>query len=273
MALILAPRDGTIAALAGTILEWAGENQEATEAYANAVRLDATLSQSAFWASTPERRKMRDAVVEASGLSACGVGRVAVIYGTFEDDLADLTHNCQSLVTANPGSTTDRAALALLLNSLGRVSDAMEEAERAVHGAPDNAAARTALGIILSSQVEIAPVRRELLIGSYLEGADARLLLALTYEPLGPSHPLSANLGLLTRSELLPMPVQERIMMATLLENETAPGQWIFRHELGEKYYLVELLREAPTTLLIPGEWLEFSSPRTSLALELLRLE
>lgn len=269
----LAPHDGTIAALAGTVFEWAGLIQEAAAAYANAVRLDPDLSQSVFWSSTPERRDMRDTAIESSGLTACQVGRAAVIYGNYEDDLEALARDCQSRVTNSPASTSDRTALALLLHAFGRSSQATKEAETAVRDAPDDAAARTTLAIILSSQGDIERVRHQFLSATYLDSPEAVLLLALTYEPLGADHPLTRNLGLLARQEPLPIPVLKRLKPTTLLADESKPGNWIFRHQLGAKYYLAELLREAPTVLLIPGEWLEFRSPRTSLALELLMRE
>ena len=41
-------------------------------------------------------------------------------------------------------------------------------------------------------------------------------------------------------------------------------------YPLGALYYRVRFLRESPTSILVPLQWLEFSSPRTSLIAEAL---
>jgi hypothetical protein len=42
------------------------------------------------------------------------------------------------------------------------------------------------------------------------------------------------------------------------------------RYEQGILYYRVRFLRESPTSILIPGEWLQMSSPRALLLQETL---
>jgi hypothetical protein len=73
-----------------------------------------------------------------------------------------------------------------------------------------------------------------------------------------------------TNREELPGPVLDRLRTAF---EHAAP--MVFengrqRYVLGILYYRVRFLRESPTSILIPGEWLEMSSPRALLIEEAL---
>ena len=63
----LAPTDSTIAAVAGTVLEWTEDESGATQAYARALRYDPGLSQSPFWSTSERRLQYRAEALAASG--------------------------------------------------------------------------------------------------------------------------------------------------------------------------------------------------------------
>ena len=255
----LAPFDGTIAVISGTVLEWAGLMDEAISAYGSAVRLDENLSQSTFWSSTPQRIAMRSAVIEASGLNPCQLGRAAVLYATDDDEFEVLARECQALVADSGGAADDRAALALLLLVRGNDSEAIEEARRAVDDAPGSLHARTALGLALSAQGDLQGMRHQLLVGAYYGSADARLLLTFSYAVDMAMWPALERLSFLQSPEPPPASV--------LAKTETSLPTF---DRLGMAYFRVELLRDAPTLRYIPGDWQDLTSPRTKIALNVL---
>jgi tetratricopeptide (TPR) repeat protein len=221
--------DPSIAAAAGTVFEWAGRPDEAVAAYARALRLDPTLSQSSFWSTTPERQALRSRVIEASGLSACEMGRYAALYGNDRNELGRLITACE----VDMRSASDASSLAMMLDSVGRHEEASIVAQEAMRMAGGSREARTALGFVLDGR-DIGEARRLYLAGD----VDSPLLLALTYVSDADAAP-----G-------LPPSVRERLEPLSLTKS------------LGRTYYNAGLGRSPPGIVLIPADWQLLHSPR-----------
>jgi hypothetical protein len=228
--------DPTIAAAAGAVLEWAGHGEEAVAAYARAIHLDPTLSQSPFWASTPERQALRWRAIEASGISACELGRYAALYGSNIAEMRGLTDACR----INSRTETDLTSLAMMLEAQGMHGEALQLAQEAIRGSGGSAEARTALGYVLAED-DVTRARRHFLAGDY----DAPLLLALTY-----TSGVAVDQG-------PPAVVLQGV-------DQLSSGR-----SYGRSYYQVVLRRSAPEAVLIPGDWQQLRSPRTTQAAEI----
>jgi tetratricopeptide (TPR) repeat protein len=257
--------DVTIAAQAGSVLAATGHADEAAVAYGRAIRLHPGLSQSPFWTTTPERASLRDAAMAASGLSACALGRPAVLYRTYDDDLAALERDCRAVVEAGGGSLA-RADLALLMYANGRVDEALAEARAASATASSQRAERVAvgaaLGLVLSATGDIKAVRRELLTNAYLADPDARVLLALTYGP--PDNEMARRLALTADGSGLPRAVRGLAANSLRRAQSTKLADVSQFYRIGVNYYRLEFLRQAPRYLYVPGDWQELTSPRTA---------
>jgi tetratricopeptide (TPR) repeat protein len=264
----LAPGDAVIAAVAGTILEWAGLRPEASAAYAAAMSRDSGLAQSPFW-TPPDRADLRERTTTLSTLTSCQRGRMFAMYAFVAEDLDTLARDCAALIEATPADARARSDLAVILRALGRDGEATAQAERAVQQVPDNPFARTALGIARSDQGDIAGVRHQLLLGAYLGDPDAALFLLHTYEPPPGGSP-AHQLRLLSEPGPVPDEVVDRLRDA--LPHASAmvyDGRQLYL--LGVLYYRVRFQRESPHTILVPGEWIDLASPRTLQILEALR--
>jgi O-antigen ligase/tetratricopeptide (TPR) repeat protein len=270
-ALARAPTDAAIAAVTGTVLEWAGFQDEAFFAYSRAVSHDAGLVQSPFWSTSPARTNLRDDALDVSELTACEKGRVTAIYRGYPDDLAALETQCRAHVESNPVDARARSDLSLLLYAQGRRDEALREAETAVQRVPDNPFVRTAYAVSLIPKGDIDRVRQELTLGSYLGDPDASLLLAYTYQPPDASNPVLRNLGLPSRSAPMPREVYEQLQKALGVSSPMVFDNGVQRYLLGILYHRVRFLRESPSSILIPGEWISVASPRALLILEALR--
>lgn len=264
LAMLYGPSDGTIAAVAGTIFEWAGLRDEAVEAYALAVTHDAGLIESRFWTTTAFRREVRQEVISKSFLSACQKARVVGLFGRYpEDGLISLAEGCGRVVEAGPSDARARSDLAVALSRAGAKEEAQTEARRAVNQAPDNAYARTALGFALLEMGSAEEARRELTLGSYLGDPDAPILLNVYYQS-----------SFLSPEEDMPEEVLDRLEAAL-------PNSASFVYEGGRQQYLLGILyyrpryfRESPLAILIPSGpdgWLAFSSPRSEAIEQALR--
>ena len=267
-AIVRASTDAVIASIAGTVFEAAKQDDDAVAAYSRAVSHDAGLVQSPFWTTSPLRTARRDPIIDASDLTPCEKGRVTAMYAGYRDDLTALAEQCRAQVNAAPLDARARSDLSVILYGLGRREEAHREAKDAVARVPDSPYARTALAISLMPDGDLAAVRHELLLGGYLGDPDAALLLAYTYEPPVAANPLISNLKPPIASAPMPGPVAE------LLDDALGPAAPIVfdggtqRYLLGVLYYRVRFLRESPTSILVPGEWLTLSSPRALLLLE-----
>jgi O-antigen ligase/Flp pilus assembly protein TadD len=263
--------DGAVAMAAGTVFEWAQLEDEAAFAYGLAVSRDPGLAQSPFWAATPSRYQLRQRAIDSSGLTPCDAGRIDALFAGYEDDLAALADGCRAVISASPGNARAHADLAVILLALGRDDEARSEGETAVAMVPDNPFIRTSLGVALIGSGDLGRVRHELAIASHLGDPDATLLLTYTYEPPEVSTPVLSRLVSLAQPGPLPAPVLERLRVALPASSPMVFDNGIQYYPLGALYYRVRFLRESPTSILVPGEWLQFASPRSSLIIEALK--
>jgi hypothetical protein len=117
---------------------------------------------------------------------------------------------------------------------------------------------------------DLGRVRHELAIASHLGDPDATLLLTYTYEPPRVSTPVISRIKALANPGPLPQPVLDRLHIALPASSPVVFDNGIQYYLLGALYYRVRFLRESPTSILVPGEWLQFASPRSSLIAEAL---
>jgi hypothetical protein len=227
--------------------------------------LDAGLSQSPYWASTPERQAMRAEAIDASGVDACTIGRFAALYGVYVDGLESLVVACRTLVEA-PGGEAKRGSLALILFAQGRVAEARVEGERAVLGV--TSPELLVMSAIVLADGDLSQVRTDLFHAAQYGGADAAALLAYTYMRPDASAIDSLDLPALPqRDDEMPVIVSARL-------NRVAPAgassaaEVTQRYRMGRVYFSHVALREPPTALLIPGEWSRLVSPAILLAFQ-----
>ncbi|MGE0056830.1 MAG: O-antigen ligase family protein [Dehalococcoidia bacterium] len=263
--------DGAVAMAAGTVLEWAGYRDEAAYAYGLAVSRDPGLVQSPFWTAANGRFPLRQVAIESSGLTPCDVGRIDALFAGYGDDLDAIERGCREIVDRSPGNARARADLAVVLLALGRDAEARQEAQAAVNQVPDNPFIRTSLGIALAGSGDLDRVRHELAIASHLGDPDATLLLTYTYEPPSLDTPVISRIKALAKPGSLPDPVLDRLRVALPASSPMVFDNGIQYYPLGALYYRVRFLRESPTSILVPGEWLGFGSPRSSLIAEALK--
>jgi O-antigen ligase/tetratricopeptide (TPR) repeat protein len=237
-------RDPTIAAAAGTVLEWSGHSQEAVRAYAVALRMDPSLTQSPFWFESPAREDLRRQAITLSGITPCQWGRNAALYGAYGDDLAALTQACSD---AAPGPE-DRAALAIMLEAQGLHAEAVD----AARAASSTAEGHAALGYVMAA-ADVESARRELLAAHFAGDREAILLLSLTYHTsVSPASGLIQPASWPPAVQPLPSEVLER-----LEDSIRTPRSWLSVFAYNGLYRRTSL-----EVMLIPGEWEELRSPR-----------
>jgi O-antigen ligase/Flp pilus assembly protein TadD len=264
-----APTDSTIAAVAGTVFEWAELNEEAGEAYGRALSHDAGSVQSPFWASNPVRRGLRDTALKNAALTPCEKGRVTSIYRGFMDDLNALEAGCRQLLVDKPGDARARSDLAMIVYALGRLAEARLEARTAASQVPDSPYVRTAVGVTLIPEGDIEKVRHELTLATYLGDPDAALILAYTYAG-GPARATNAvvrNLRIPQSNEAMPDEVFARVEKAAPTSAPFVFDDGRQHYQLGILYYRVRFQRESPISILIPGDWIGFTPARSLLLL------
>lgn len=260
------PLDPKVAAVAGTVLEANGLDDEAVAAYASAVKVDPGLAQSPFWSETPQRLQLRGRVLAASSVDACRLGRDAALYGVYPDDLAEQLPACRSLVAAAPGNATARAGLSLMLYALGRQDEAAStaaEARRQLPSAPD---VRLAAALLLNGG-DIETERMGLVRAAAAGSKDAIVLLSYSYAALTPS--LGSLLLPASTADDPPQPVLN-MLPATLPAGTGSLAEAAQSERLTRNYYRVDFLRQAPDVVILPGDWVSLASPRTLLALDAL---
>jgi tetratricopeptide (TPR) repeat protein len=270
-ALVRTNSDGAVAMAAGTVFESAHLEDEAAFAYGLAVSRDPGLVQSPFWALNNSRYPLRQRAIDSSGLTPCDVGRIDALFAGYQDDLAALAQGCRDIVRASPGDARARADLSVILLGLGRDDEALDQAQTAVNQVPDNPFIRTSLAIAVAGSGDLGRVRHELAIASHLGDPDATLLLTYTYEPPRVSTPVISRIKALANPGPLPQPVLDRLHVALPASSPVVFDNGIQYYPLGALYYRVRFLRESPTSILVPGEWLQFASPRSSLIAEALK--
>jgi Flp pilus assembly protein TadD len=264
-----APTDSTIAAVAGTVFEWAELTEEAGDAYTRALSHDAGSVQSPFWASNPVRRGLRETALKAAALTPCEKGRVTSIYRGFVDDLNALEAGCRQLLEERPGDARARSDLAIIVYALGRQAEARLEARTAASQVPDSPYVRTAVGVTLIPEGDIEKVRHELTLATYLGDPDAALILAYTYGggPARIANPVVRNLRIPQSNEDMPEEVFARVEKAARTSAPFVYDNGRQHYQLGILYYRVRFQRESPIAILIPGDWIGFTPARSLLLL------
>jgi O-antigen ligase len=269
-AITRAPLDGTVTLVAGTVLEWADRPDEAAAAYATALSKEPSLLQSPFWGLSGNRFALRQGAVDASELTACEVGRIAALYAGYDDNLERLALECRDRLRTRPGDARARSDLAVMLTALGRDGEALEEARRAADAVPDNPFVRAALGIALLGAGDLQDVRHELAVAAHLKDPDAAMLLAATYGPPLRETPVLRRVKQLAQPDDVPAPVVDLLEKALRNSAPMVFDDGIQRYALGILYYRVRFMRESPTSILVPGSWIAFASPRSLLIQEML---
>jgi tetratricopeptide (TPR) repeat protein len=259
-ALSRAKHDPVIAALVGSVFEAAGDADGAVSAYALAVANEPRLAQSLFWRTTPARMALRPRVIEASNIDACDQGLAAVLYGAYGDDLQTLLAECEARIAAGAANTDDRVGRVLLLSALGRSEDAIPAGRDLVRKAPASNGSRMALGVALSATGDVEVVRHELLLAAFAGNRDARLLLSYTFAGGAEGrNQVSPVLSLIAGPE--PVPAEVRRMIDTS-RAPRAGYATAADYNAEKKYFEIDLLRSAPSVMLLPGDWQKLVSPR-----------
>jgi hypothetical protein len=194
---------------------------------------------------------------------------VSVIYAGFRDNLSTFESQCREHLAGAPGDIRARSDLALILYGLGRFDDAKAEAASAAAVVPDNPFVRTAAGVTLMPEGDIERIRHELMLGSYLGDPDAALFLSYTYAPgsIRRSNNVVANLGIPNTPDAIPDAVVDRLEATLTTAAPMFLDHGVQRYRLGILYYRVRFLRESPASIIVPGEWITYASPRALLML------
>ena len=235
-ALRFANGDPEVALAVGTALEATNWGDEAVDAYAQALSLDRRLADSAFWAGSPFRRTSFPEIVARSALAfdPCALLRLAEA-GLSAGPLsrAQALAACRRRVEADPGDASGRVALAEALIQDGALTEAFAYLDHALARQPDNGPARTALGRWYEAQGEPDEARRAWLRAGQLRQLEALVLLGDSYLP----------------SQVPPEIVQALRSLLAEAGSDVRP------HPVGDLYYQRSFYREAPETILLPGEW------------------
>ncbi|MBI4571041.1 MAG: O-antigen ligase family protein, partial [Chloroflexi bacterium] len=185
-ALRYANSDAAVMFAAGSALEATNWGDEAVEAYARALFLDAGLADSPFWEETAFRRTRYPDIIAGSALifNPCVLLRLA-IDGAPEGPISrgEAFDLCTQQVAANPGALDARVALATAQIAQGEFDAARGHLDYVLDRQPDNGAARTALGRWHGAHGDTARAREEWLLATQLEDVGGLVLLGDSYPP------------------------------------------------------------------------------------------
>lgn len=235
-AIRFANSDPAVVLAAAWALEEAGLEDEAVDAYAQALFLDVDLADSPFWRGSSFRRTHYREIVESSALvfNPCVLLRLATSgapAGPLSRDEALAA--CRQQVAANPGDQHAKVTLAEALIEDGDFVEALSLLDGVLGRRPDFGPARTALGRWYAAQGDLAGARGQWLLGGQLDEVESLVLLGDSY-PAGqvPSEVVDA-----LRARL----------------NEAASE--VQFHLTGILYYRRSFYRGSPIDILLPGEW------------------
>ena len=246
-ALRFANSDPAVVLAAGTALEASNWDDEAVQAYARVLFLDAGLADSPFWSDNPFRLTRFSEIVGRSALvfNPCALLRLAsapVPAGPLTREEAFAA--CSEQVLANPAQAASRVALAEALIEDGAFDRAFAHLDYVLARQPDNGPARTALGRWYADQGDLEQARDQWLQAGQLEEVGALVLL-------GDSYPAGD--------------VPEEVIDALRSELRGATSQVQF-HLTGILYYRFKFFRQSPVAILLPGEWQDAVPARLSRA-------
>ncbi len=236
-----AGKDAVVILVAAGVLEDAGAAEEAREAYAAAVSLDAGLAVSEFWSGSAFRRQSFEEIVARSllPLNPCLIGQQLPLPGAPTDvDLAKAADGCRLFVLGQPGNVEARVDLATILIVAGGSDEALDILEDAVARHPDDGAVRRGLGEWYSEAGDLDRARHEWLLGAQLEDPVAALLLGDSYAPAP-----------------VPEEVVSQAQEIVWSGHADLTVHGVQSYQLGILYYRMKFFRESPVLILVPGEW------------------
>lgn len=235
-AITFANSDPAVVLAAATALEQARWDEDAIEAYAQALFLDANLADSPFWSESAFRVANFADIVGHSALvfNACTLLRLSMadVPGgplTRDEALA----RCGEQVALTPGDPGARVTLALALLDDGVYDQSVAQLDAVLDRAPDYGPARTALGSWHDAQGRTDDARREWVRAGRLGEVEALVLL-------GDSYPAGQ--------------VPSEVVDTLRAELNSATSEVQF-HLIGILYYRFKFFRGSPVTILLPGEW------------------
>jgi tetratricopeptide (TPR) repeat protein len=236
-----AGHDPVVVIAAANVLEKAGTAEEARQAYATAIALDANMAFSPFWSGSEFRRQNFGEIVGGSvlPLNPCLVGQQLLLPEVSPNlDLEKAAQDCRLFIMGRPGDLGGRVDLATILMAAGQPQEAFAILEDAVARHPDDGAVRRALGEWYSKAGDLERARHEWLLGAQLDDPRAAMLLGDSYAPAPvPQEVVRRAQGILYSGDT----------------NLTVGGVQLYL--LGILYYRMKFHRESPTTILVPGEW------------------
>jgi tetratricopeptide (TPR) repeat protein len=236
-----AGHDPVVAIDAASVLEEAGTAEEAREAYATAIALDANLAFSPFWSGSDFRRQSFEEIVGRSflALNPCLVGQELLLSEAPANlDLEQAAEDCRLFVLGQPGNVGARVDLATILMAAGQTPEALAILEDAVARHPDDGAVRRALGEWYFKAGDLERARHEWLLGAQLDDPRAAMLLGDSYGP-----------------EPVPEEVVRRAQEIVFSGDTNLTVGGVQLYLLGILYYRMKFHRESPTVILVPGEW------------------
>lgn len=233
-AIELSKSDPIATLVAGTALETANWGDEAADAYARALLLDAGLADSPFWSRTPFRRTRFQEIVGESALAfnACLQLRM-VSNGLPVGGLtrSEAVEACRAQVASAPNNDGARLALAGALIESGELEEAGAHIDRVLVRKPDFGPARTTLGRWYAAKGDLAAARGQWVRAGQLGETDALVLL-------GDSYPAGQ--------------VPQEVVRALRRELN---ARYVQRDLVGILYYRYKFFRQSPVTIFLPGEW------------------
>lgn len=232
--------DEAVVLAAASVLEDLGYTQDAVEAYAGAVSLNAALADSLFWQTSSLRRSHYGEILSRStlALSPCTQGDLLAraspgALPPLDKDLPTLAFECAAQVSASPGNVGLRVQLATILMAQDHYSSAKGHLDYAIAREPDNGAARTALGKWYAAQGDIQEARRQWLLAGQLEDAEGLLLLGDSYPPGQVPKEVIRRAG----EQLGSLGSAAQFDLISFL------------------YYRMKFGRASPVVMLLPGDW------------------
>jgi O-antigen ligase/tetratricopeptide (TPR) repeat protein len=238
-----AGQDPVVAMAAASVLEEAGTAEEAREAYATAIALDASMAFSPFWSSSDFRRQNFEEIVGRSvlPLNPCLVSQQLLLPEAPTNlDLEQAAQNCRLFILGQPGNVGARVDLATILMAAGQTQEAFAILEDTVARHPDDGASRRALGEWYFKAGDLERARHEWLLGAQLDDARAAMLLGDSYAPAP-----------------VPEDVVRRAEEILSYAGTNLAAGGVQRYLLGILYYRMKFHRESPTVILVPGDWQE----------------
>jgi O-antigen ligase len=238
-----AGRDPVVSIAAASVLEQAGTADEARQAYATAIALDANLAFSPFWSGSDFRRQNFEEIMGRSilPLNPCLVGeQLLQPEAPANLDLEKAAQDCRLFILGQPGNVGARVDLATILMAAGQPQEALAILEDAVAQHPDDGAVRRALGEWYFKAGDLEHARHEWLLGAQLDDPRAAMLLGNSYAPAPVPQEVVRR-------------AQEILYSADT--NLTVGGVQFYL--LGILYYRMKFHRESPTIILLPGDWQE----------------